>query len=31
MYIAAGELKLDELKKTVLVQLKNKAEQTKDA
>ncbi|NLI58287.1 MAG: toxic anion resistance protein [Clostridium sp.] len=30
MYIAAGELKLDELKKTVLVQLKNKAEQTKD-
>lgn len=30
MYIAAGELKLNELKKTLLVQLKNKAEQTKD-
>lgn len=30
MYITAGELKLDELKKTVLVELNNRAEQTKD-
>ncbi|HHX17718.1 MAG TPA: toxic anion resistance protein [Clostridium sp.] len=30
MYIVAGELKLNELKKTVLVELKTKAEQTKD-
>lgn len=30
MHIAAGELKLDELRKTVLAELKNKAEQTKD-